>query len=195
MSNMQILSPESYITMPWRNGMGNTVELIKEVLPQGDGFTWRLSMADVTTDGHFSNFSGYHRTLLLLEGAGITLDCGEGQNHELTKRLQAARFEGEDPTYARLHHGPIKDFNVMTHRDYCMAEVLTCDQPQSLQLKIDASVLLIYIVQGELQIEAPSFDTLTVPQHHLLVIRSPLRESMQCQGAAFISTQINYNGK
>ncbi len=45
--------------MPWRNGKGNTIELLKEDLPNRDGFAWRLSMADVTSDGEFSNFSDY----------------------------------------------------------------------------------------------------------------------------------------
>ena len=70
-----ILGPDTFRAMPWRNGLGTTIELLKQDLPDGDGFAWRLSMADVTTDGEFSNFSGYDRTLLLLDGNGLMLDC------------------------------------------------------------------------------------------------------------------------
>jgi len=93
--------------MPWRNGLGTTVELLKQDLPDEAGFAWRLSMADVTTDGEFSNFSGYDRTLLLLEGNGLTLDCG-GALHRLEQPLQAARFRGEDVTDRPGHTGMVK---------------------------------------------------------------------------------------
>lgn len=195
MTDLKIISPENFKTMPWRNGKGNTVELIKENLPEGDDFAWRLSMADVTTDGDFSNFSGYDRTLLLLEGKGITLDCGKGLQYKLTEKLQAAQFKGEDPTYASLHEAPIKDFNIMTHRNFCRAEVVSRNHAEGMHLNIDTDILLIYVVEGALQVNADSIDKLTIPQQHLLVIKSPVWESMVCQGAAFISVHINYHVK
>lgn len=190
MSDLKLLTPTDYKTMPWRNGKGNTIELLKETLPDGDGFAWRLSMADVTTDGEFSNFSGYQRTLLLLEGNGITLDCNQSHQHRLTQQLQAAEFSGDDHTTASLHDGPIKDFNIMTHRDHCSAAVITCNQPENIPINVDAKVLLIYAVEGNLRINASSVGTLTIPQQHLLVTHAPAREVLQCQGAAFIATQI-----
>lgn len=194
MPELRILKPTDYITMPWRNGKGNTIELLKEALPDSDGFAWRLSMADVTSDGEFSNFGGYQRTLLLLEGNGITLDCNQSHQHRLTQRLQAAEFSGDDNTIASLHDGPIKDFNIMTHRDHCSAVVTTCNQPEDMPIIVDARVILIYVVEGELEVHASSVGTLTIPQQHLLVIHSPAREVLQCQGAAFIATQIVYLG-
>ena len=100
-----ILGPDTFHAMPWRNGLGTTIELLKQDLPQGEGFAWRLSMADVTTDGEFSNFSGYDRTLLLLDGNGLMLDCA-GVRQRLDKPLQAARFRGEDSTFAILPDDP-----------------------------------------------------------------------------------------
>ena len=192
MTDLKIISPENFKTMPWRNGKGNTIELLKETLPDDDGFAWRLSMADVTTDGEFSNFSGYDRTLLLLEGNGITLDCNQSHQHRLTQRLQAAEFSGDDNTIASLHDGPIKDFNIMTHRDHCISAVTVCSQPADMPIKVDARAVLIYVVEGELKVNASSYGTLTIPQQHLLVIHSPAREDLQGQGAAFIAIQIIY---
>ena len=165
---------------------------MKEALPDGDGFAWRLSMADVTTDGEFSNFRGYDRTLLLLEGKGITLNCNKDRQHILTKQLQSAEFSGDDNTLASLHDGAIKDFNIMTHRDHCRAAVTVCNQPENMSIDVDARAVLIYVVEGDLEINAPSIGTLTIPQQHLLVIHYPAREVLQCQGAAFIAIQIIY---
>jgi len=73
MTTATILGPDTFLAMPWRNGLGTTIELLKQDLPEDGGFAWRLSMAEVTTDGEFSNFSGYDRTLLLLVGKGLII--------------------------------------------------------------------------------------------------------------------------
>ena len=64
MSDYKIINPNTYSAMPWRNGLGVTVELLRQDIKNDTGFGWRLSMADVTEDGEFSNFSGYDRTLV-----------------------------------------------------------------------------------------------------------------------------------
>ncbi len=63
MNQISILSPSDFVSMPWKTGLGHTVEILREDLPGDTGFAWRLSMADVTTDGAFSHFGGYDRTL------------------------------------------------------------------------------------------------------------------------------------
>ena len=175
--------------MPWRNGLGTTIELLKKDLADGEGFAWRLSMADVTSDGEFSNFSGYDRCLLLLEGAGITLDCN-GRQHRLERPLQAARFRGEDQTCASLHAGPIQDFNIMTRRQHCAARVSCGDRLEPTSFTIDATVLLIYAVDGDLKVDS-SCQPIAVPARHLLVIEKPEVETINCSGAKSIVIQIS----
>jgi hypothetical protein len=58
--------------MPWRNGGGTTSEIAVEPAP-GGRFRHRLSIADVTASGPFSDFAGYDRHILLLAGRGFTL--------------------------------------------------------------------------------------------------------------------------
>ena len=189
---VRIVAPECYRSMPWRNGLGSTVELIRQDLPEGEGFAWRISMADVTQDGAFSNFAGYDRCLLLLEGNGITLQCSAGQ-HFLQRPLQAAHFSGDDETVATLTAGPIRDFNVMTHRRFCTARVTSCENTQGETLDIDANVVLIYAVDGDVQVNAASLGHLTIPQKHLLIADNPARELLVSQGAATIAVQICHN--
>jgi environmental stress-induced protein Ves len=176
--------------MPWRNGLGTTVELAKDDLADGDGFAWRLSMADVTSDGEFSNFSGYDRCLLLLEGNGLTLDCA-GSVERLEEPLQAARFRGEDPTFATLHNGPVKDFNIMTRRRYCSARVDSQAHPEATQIEVDADLLLVYAVDADLQVDSADSGPLLLPARHLLIIRQPVGKTLHCHGAKFIAAQIH----
>jgi environmental stress-induced protein Ves len=188
-SDISIISPEEYQSMPWRNGLGTTIELLKKDLPGDEGFAWRLSMAEVTSDGEFSNFGGYDRCLLLLEGGGITLDCN-GQQHRLEQPLQAARFRGEDQTCASLHSGPIKDFNIMTHRQHCSARVSCGERSESTEFRINATILLIYAVDGDLQVDSQC-QPLSVPARHLLVIEKPDVETINCSAANSIVIQIS----
>lgn len=180
--------------MPWRNGLGTTVELARQDLDDGSGFAWRLSKADVTSDGEFSNFSGYDRCLLLLEGNGLTLDCA-GSVERLEQPLQAARFRGEDPTFATLHDGPVRDFNIMTLRRYCSAKVIAQAHSGAAQIKVDADLLLLYAVDGELQLAAADTGELALPAQHLLIIRQPARQTLHCNAAGFIAAQIRIAGK
>lgn len=180
--------------MPWRNGLGTTLELRKQDGDGDHGFAWRLSMADVIEDGEFSHFSGYDRTLLLLEGNGLTLDC-EGSVARLEHPLQAARFRGEAATFATLHDGPIKDFNVMTLRRLCSAEVTSQAEPAATRIDIDADRLLVYAIGAELQLASPAAAELLLPRNHLLEIELPAKQVLHCAGAAFIAVQIRYNSR
>jgi len=175
--------------MPWRNGLGTTVEMAREDMADGSGFAWRLSMADVTSDGEFSNFSGYDRCLLLLEGNGLTLDCA-GSVQRLEEPLQAARFRGEDPTFATLHDGPVKDFNIMTLRRHCSAHVDSQSHAQAARIEVDADLLLIYAVDTDLQLDSADSGELLLPARQLLMIRQPARKTLHCKAGGYIATQI-----
>jgi environmental stress-induced protein Ves len=191
-SQITIIEPASFRAMPWRNGLGTTIELLKQGLPDGKGFAWRLSMADVTTNGEFSNFSGYERTLLLLEGNGLTLAC-DGANHRLEKPLQSARFSGDDQTFATLHDGPVKDFNVMVRRQLCSARVSSSVHPDESTLDADGNILLVYAVDGELSLSGPEISVPVIPPGHLCVVQDPASGSLLCRGASHIAVQISYH--
>lgn len=104
------------VRVPWKNRGGTTAEIA--VSPEGAGFEafeWRLSMADVGTNGPFSSFSGIDRTLVLIEGRGLELTV-DGVTCRLDRVASLLAFAGESITAARLTGGPIRDLNVMTRR-------------------------------------------------------------------------------
>jgi len=117
MMKARVIRNEDLVRVPWKNDGGTTAELA--AFPEGAGFEtfgWRVSMADVASDGPFSAFPGIDRTLVLVEGEGIELDV-EGVTYRLDRTSPKLSFSGDDMTTGRLLSGPIRDLNVMTRRD------------------------------------------------------------------------------
>lgn len=101
---------------PWKNGGGSTTEIAVWPIGAGfDDFEWRLSVADVASDGPFSEFAGMDRTLVLIHGRGVELEI-DGTRKTLTEGLRIAGFPGDSRTAGHLLGGPIRDLNVMTRR-------------------------------------------------------------------------------
>lgn len=114
---MKILRAVDFRTMAWKNGGGETTEII--VSPPGasmDDFDWRVSIARVASNGSFSLFPGIDRSLMLLEGAGMTLEIEGIGKRCLTSESDSLAFPGDIGVQSRLSDGPILDLNVMTRR-------------------------------------------------------------------------------
>lgn len=108
---------------PWKNGGGVTRTLA--VSPAGAGidtFDWRLSAADIDTDGPFSPFPGIDRVLVLLRGTDLVLTV-DGHDHPLTHPGDRLAFPGEAAVHGRLQAGPTWDLNVMVRRGRVQAQV------------------------------------------------------------------------
>lgn len=114
---MRLLRNNDHRRMPWKNGGGETVEVI--VHPEDaslSDFGWRVSMATVASDGPFSVFPGIDRTLAVLSGDGMDLTIEGLGDRLLTPASAPLPFPADAPTTARLTGGPITDLNVMTRR-------------------------------------------------------------------------------
>ena len=104
---------------PWANGGGITYEVLRS--PQGGAdFDWRVSIAEVASDGPFSPYPGVDRVLILLHGA-MVLEI-DGVSHEVS-RFAPIEFAGESYVESRLSQGPTMDLNVMTRRGRATAQV------------------------------------------------------------------------
>jgi hypothetical protein len=114
---MRIIRAGECRTTPWKNGGGSTTEIAAG--PEGaslETFDWRVSMAQVASDGPFSDFPGIDRTLVVINGSGMVLSIGSNAPVMLSHGTRAVRFAGDTPTGARLTDGGITDLNVMTRR-------------------------------------------------------------------------------
>jgi environmental stress-induced protein Ves len=139
----------------WKNGAGITREIA--VSPPGappDAFDWRISVAEVEQDAPFSVFPGIDRCIVLLRGSGMILYAANGELvHRLDRRHEPFRFSGELPLDASLLGGPSTDFNVMTRRGRCRAEVTPYGGEARLP-ESDAGLLLCS--EGDWQVEGPA---------------------------------------
>ena len=191
MKPFKIYSPQSFQTLPWRNGLGSTVELLAETPNKNEAFSWRLSIASVANDAPFSDFSGYDRTLLLLEGSGITLNKPNGIFKVLNSSFDYANFKGEDLIDATLHNGPIKDFNIMTLRSICTSSVTAIDETSESLLNINADKLLVYSIKP-VNIQIGLEASISLEANHLLQFNYYINNTMILDKTQAIVIQINY---
>ena len=139
--------------MPWKNGGGETVELL--VHPEGAGlgeFDWRISMARVAADGPFSVFPGVERTLTVLEGAGLDLAIDGGAPVRLGPASPPFGFPADRPCVGRLAAGPVTDLNVMTRRSRFSHAVARHDGTRPLPVVPEGGCLLVLCVAGEIRL-------------------------------------------
>lgn len=162
MSGIRLLRHADYRRMAWKNGGGITTEIAREPA-QGDGFDWRISIAEIAQDGDFSIFPGIDRELMLLDGGGVELVIGIDEPVALTQRYQKHVFPGEAPVSCRLLDGPTRDFNVMTRRGGIRAELIARTIVGSMVFFADVAVTwLIHVANGHVEFkdrpDAPQAD-------------------------------------
>lgn len=114
---MRFLPKSGYRRSPWKNGGGETVEMLASAEGAGlDAFDWRISSAHVGSEGPFSHFPDIDRTLSVL-GAGRLVLTFEGRGAVTLDRASAPyAFPGDVAVSGVIPDGPIDDFNVMTRR-------------------------------------------------------------------------------
>ena len=142
--NYHLTTQNDYKRMPWKNGLGETLEIY--LSEDESGQRYRISQAAVKDNGVFSNFEGLHRTLVLLSGQGMTLvhksTQGGVAKHDLKSPLDMARFAGGDETLATLNNGSIEDLNIMVRKTDTKANVSACFAPFDWEVKHHKNRLL-----------------------------------------------------
>ncbi len=190
--NYTIIPPHDFLNMPWKNGQGVTRELRIRQIEKNKPFDWRISRAVVDQDGSFSNFSGYDRILVMLEGKGMDLFHADGQIHQFRTPYDMAEFSGEPGTRASLVNGPIQDFNIMTRKDRCSACVDLFKAKGTYDLDVDATDFLVYAPEQDIILKRSEKDTISLPAGHLFhqAGKPKLNLSWQLQGKNMICIQI-----
>ncbi|WP_119392289.1 HutD/Ves family protein [Taklimakanibacter lacteus] len=152
---MRILRQGDYKVMPWKNGGGITTEIAAFPADAGLGgkpFQWRVSIADVASDGPFSTFAGYDRHIMLLEGKGMRLHAEEAGVIDLAVPYRPASFSGDWAVSGALIDGPVKDFNLMVARQSGRGALACQELSAPLPLTGDGSTRLIHSIDGEFSV-------------------------------------------
>jgi len=190
---IKIISPGQFKTIAWKNGQGETTELAINSTGTLADFDWRLSIASVVDNGLFSDFSGYHRQLILLSGNGIKLSHdNERQVDELSQPLSMAVFDGASRTVGKLIDGPIEDFNVMTKQNTFKADVKTFTQQQSIACST-AELNFIYAAKQSIVIQFNQ-EKIELLEGHLLQFSIETAQNFQVSGKSFIVISLQQFG-
>lgn len=132
---LTIIEKSQFIQTPWKNGKGITTELAISEGGTLDSFDWRLSIATVSENGEFSDFSGIERNLFLIAGNGIELHHdlnGIGKTDRLINLLEYSSFYGASKTTGSLVDGEIFDLNLMTKEGLFHVDIHAVVEPQLL---------------------------------------------------------------
>ncbi|MGH8293798.1 MAG: HutD/Ves family protein [Gammaproteobacteria bacterium] len=165
-AGVQRLTPSDYRRMRWKNGRGWTTGLAvhpRDAHLDGRPFEWRVSLAEVESDGEFSAFPGYDRTILLAEGGGMELCFAGAPRQRVAEPYQPFGFKGEWRTRCHLLNGPVRDFNVMSLRARFIQRIAIlrpADLP--LQLADDGQVRFVYVFRGALIVTGGGFSSATL---------------------------------
>jgi hypothetical protein len=157
---MHVIKAADCRHMPWKNGLGETVEIA--ICPVGaglDDFDWRASMARVDADGPFSAFKGVDRTLAVVDGEGLTLSIEGRASITLTKESEPLAFPGDVATSAVRVNGRVTDLNVMTRRGRFQHRMERVDFSGSVNINVDADVALLVCVTRGVRIKAQGRET------------------------------------
>ena len=149
---MHFFSSAQLPATPWKNGGGTTQEVV--CWPQGaglDSFQWRISIAEIASNGPFSAFAGIDRTITLLTGDGVRLCAADGSvGHVLQQPLAPFAFSGDVALDCTLLGGASQDFNVMVRRGAWQAVVRPV-QGAAAHTQAHAGLLLAHRGQWQLQ--------------------------------------------
>ena len=126
---------------PWADGGGTTRELAR-----ADDGSWRISLADIGSDGPFSVLAGRHRVLTVVDGPVLDLDV-EGEPHVVEPQRPFA-FSGDARVVASVPEGQVQALNVVVDPAVVrpFVTVLELGRGSALPLAADQAA---YVLTGE----------------------------------------------
>ena len=146
-----LIGPQDHQLVPWKNGLGMTRE-VANAHDRDGAMLWRISLATVDRDGPFSDFTGYRRIIMLLEGKGMTLDFGGHGSAVMDTPFVPVPFDGAWATSATLHDGATRDLNVVTSHEKASGAVALLEPGNgTLDLAASHGVTLLYVLRGAAQ--------------------------------------------
>jgi uncharacterized protein len=171
----EVYRAERHERRPWRNGGGMTAE-VAAWPPDSDAdseFDWRVSFAEVSESGPFSLFPGVDRSIMVVEGPGMTLHL-PGANAVALLPYRPFAFDGGLEVSCTVL-GSTRDLNVMARRGRASAtiEVLdrrVTDPPTRLD---PADPLLVVALLGDLTASA-AMNTVQLHPGDVLASDEPL---------------------
>jgi hypothetical protein len=147
----RVLRAGDFTRQPWRNGGGFTTEIAAE--GESGHWLWRVSVAEVERSGPFSDYAGYERTLMLLEGDGMELTFDAAPARRIEQPHLPFTFDGAWKAECRLLGGRVLDLNVMVDRARAHGSVAVVPAYGGKEFTLAADWSLFYCLAGAVGIE------------------------------------------
>lgn len=156
--HLQLRKLHATLPQPWRNGGGSTRELAR-------GPAWRISVADVASDGPFSVFPDQQRLSVVIEGAGLDLQGPAGRL--ALDPMRCVSYDGDQAWDAVRRRGPVRVFNVMTTCGLAGARVLLA--PMRACAPAGGIAVALCLGAGPVRLQADAGDQVLEPDDYLLL--------------------------
>ncbi|MBM3554241.1 MAG: HutD family protein [Alphaproteobacteria bacterium] len=146
---MRIIRLADQPSVPWKNGLGTTVEIARSS-GSGDLPAWRLSRAIIDRDAPFSVFPGFVRSLALAEGRGLRLEFAHAPARVLSEQGALARFSGDEAVIGRPIDGPVVALNLMVDPQRATMR----DEAMAISGAATIRATLIHVLEGRISVGA-----------------------------------------
>jgi environmental stress-induced protein Ves len=134
---------------PWRNGAGWTRTVCAH---EEDGeVLWRISVADITAAGPFSQFAGMDRTAVMVQGGRLQLSNADGQL-QLDGIGSQIQFPGEWALHCSAPQGTTQLLNIMVRRGQATARVEVVDNAAF--TRTPGGEQLVLVLRGSYQLQS-----------------------------------------
>ena len=139
---MTVIRMSDLEARPWKNGGGITWEIAAE---GSQPPAWRLSVALIDRSGAFSDYAGYDRTIVSIDGGPVELTV-DGARVPL-RHGEPFAFRGEASVTGELLGEAARDLNVMTRRGRFNHDVKMIASPERLALE-SGTFAFIFVMRG-----------------------------------------------
>lgn len=148
---LQKLEPAHYITTPWKNGGGVTVDIAVE------GEVWRFGRTPIVAPGAFSDYRGFDRVQVLVAGSGLVLQTPDGEIG-VRQPFRPVRFAGETPIVSRLEAGPVEVVNLIGDRSRVHIDIKVLDEGRTLRLGPGTHIIYNPLSASALELDGARHD-------------------------------------
>ena len=157
------LDPDQYLTTPWKNGGGVTVDIA--VASDAAGEIWRFGRTPIVAAGAFSDYAGFDRIQVLVAGSGLVLKTPGGEI-DVREPFRPVRFAGEIPIVSRLEAGPVEVVNLIGDRARVRIDLKVLDAGGT--RRVEPGTHIVYNPLGKSSLEIDG-------ARHLLAVDHALR--------------------
>lgn len=188
MIEIEPLSPRDYTRVPWKNGRGALTVIDRSGADGWDrtAAIWHFGRTTIVEEGPFSDYSGFERLQVAIDGAGLVLVAPDHEI-DLATPFTVARYDGGLPVRTRLASGPVEVVNLIANK--ALFEIdLRVGHPGDTSL-MPRGRHVAYAPRGAARVTVGS-EPFALPEDHALRIRSDRVGSLRVEEGTVLLASI-----